>query len=65
MIFNTSNKCCLKMEEWTMRWLGNYGTICVRVGVNVGVQIYWNHQWYINYKAANGKLLKTVKWKKS
>ena len=53
------------MEEWTMRWLGNYGTICVRVGVNVGVQIYWNHQWYINYKAANGKLLKTVKWKKS
>lgn len=42
-----------------MRLLGNFGTI--RVGATAGMEIYWNRQWTISYKAASATLTKTVK----
>lgn len=42
-----------------MRLSGNFGTI--RVGATAGIEIYWNRQWFISYKAASAILTKTVK----
>lgn len=42
-----------------MRLLGNFGT--VRVGATAGIEIYWNRQWTVNYKAASATLTKIVK----